>query len=48
MSGAKRSDFLRRMRPKAFLLTALFAGALLAYGIFRGEIGEAMFNAAML
>ena len=37
-----------RIRPIAFLLTAAAAGTLLAYGIFREEIGEVMFNAAML
>ncbi len=35
-------------RPAVFLATALAAGAVLAYGIFRGELGEVMFNAAML
>lgn len=37
-----------RWRPAAFLVTAVAAGSLLAYGIFREEIGEVMFNAAML
>jgi len=37
-----------RWRLVAFLLTALGAGALFAYGVFREEIGEVMFNAAML
>ncbi len=37
-----------RWKPVAFLLTAVGAGLLLAYGIFREEIGEVMFNAAML
>ena len=37
-----------RWRPVAFLVTAAAAGLLLAYGIFREEIGEVMFNAAML
>ncbi|GAB4373561.1 MAG: hypothetical protein Kow00128_23200 [Deltaproteobacteria bacterium] len=37
-----------RLRPAWFLLSALLAGGLLAYGIFREEIGEVMFNAAML
>ncbi len=37
-----------RWRPVAFVLTAVGAGLLLAYGIFREEIGEVMFNAAML
>jgi len=35
-------------RLVAFLLTAVGAGSVLAYGIFRDEIGEVMFNAAML
>lgn len=48
MSTGKRKEILERLRPAAFLLTTLFAGALLAYGIFRGEVGEVMFNAAML
>lgn len=37
-----------RWRPVFFALTAVGAGLLLAYGIFREEIGEVMFNAAML
>lgn len=37
-----------RLRPVMFLLTAVGAGTLLAYGIFREEIGEVLFNAAML
>lgn len=37
-----------RWRPVAFLVTAVAAGSVLAYGIFREEIGEVMFNAAML
>ncbi len=37
-----------KWRLVAFLLTAIGAGTLLAYGIFREEIGEVMFNAAML
>ncbi len=32
----------------AFLLTVAVAGVLLAYGVYREEIGEVMFNAAML
>jgi hypothetical protein len=39
---------MERIRPLLFLLTALIAGSVLAYGIFREEIGEVMFNAAML
>lgn len=35
-------------RPIAFLVTAAGAVAILVYGIFREEIGEVMFNAAML
>jgi len=35
-------------RPIAFIATAVTALALLGYGIFREEIGEVMFNAAML
>jgi len=48
MMKGNRGHILARLRPAAFLLTALFAGGLLAYGIFREEIGEVMFNAAML
>lgn len=32
----------------AFLVTAAAGGALLVYGIYRDEIGEVLFNAAML
>lgn len=32
----------------AFVVTAVSAASILAYGIFREEIGEVMFNAAML
>lgn len=32
----------------AFIVTAVSAASILAYGIFREEIGEVMFNAAML
>jgi hypothetical protein len=32
----------------AFLLTAAAAGALFAVGIYREEIGEVLFNAALL
>jgi len=35
-------------RAAAFLVTAVSAASILAYGIFREEIGEVMFNAAML
>jgi hypothetical protein len=35
-------------RPIAFLLTAAGAVALLVIGVFREEIGEVLFNAAML
>ena len=35
-------------RPVAFIVTAAAAAAVLAVGIFREEIGEVMFNAAML
>ncbi len=31
-----------------FLLTVAAAGAMFAYGVYREEIGEVMFNAAML
>ncbi len=37
-----------RWRLVAFILTAAGAGALFGYGWFREEIGEVMFNAAML
>jgi len=36
------------MRPIAFIVTVAGAAAILVYGIFREEIGEVMFNAAML
>ena len=32
----------------AFIVTVAAAALILAYGIFREEIGEVMFNAAML
>ena len=32
----------------AFVVTVAVSAALLAYGIYRDEIGEVMFNAAML
>jgi hypothetical protein len=35
-------------RRIAFIVTAAGAVAILVYGIFREEIGEVMFNAAML
>ena len=35
-------------RVAAFLVTAVASAAILAFGIFREEIGEVMFNAAML
>jgi len=35
-------------RPIAFVLTAAGAVAVLVFGIFREEIGEVLFNAAML
>jgi hypothetical protein len=35
-------------RVAAFLVTAVASASILAYGIFREEIGEVMFNAAML
>lgn len=35
-------------RVAAFIVTAAGAASILAYGIFREEIGEVMFNAAML
>ncbi len=37
-----------RWRLVAFLLTAVGAGVLFGYGWFREELGEVMFNAAML
>ena len=35
-------------RAAAFVITVAASAAILAYGIFRQEIGEVMFNAAML
>lgn len=35
-------------RPIAFIVTAVSAVSILVFGIFREEIGEVMFNAAML
>jgi len=35
-------------RPIAFIVTVVGAAAILGYGIFREEIGEVLFNAAML
>jgi hypothetical protein len=37
-----------KKRLIAFFLTAAGAGALFAAGIYRQEIGEVLFNAAML
>ncbi len=37
-----------RWRLVAFILTFVGAASLFAYGWFREEIGEVMFNAAML
>ncbi len=37
-----------RSRRIAFLLTAAGGAVLLVYGIYREEIGEVLFNAAML
>jgi len=48
MGRTNGNGILERFRPAAFLLSVLLAGGLLAYGIFREEIGEVMFNAAML
>ena len=45
---SKNGEILERLRPAAFVLSAVLAGAFLAYGIFREEIGEVLFNAAML
>ena len=39
---------MTKMRPALFLATAVAACVVLAYGLFREEIGEVMFNAAML
>lgn len=41
-------DRMKKIRPVAFLATALGAAALLGFGIYREEIGEVLFNAAML
>jgi hypothetical protein len=41
-------DRLSTMRPILFIATAAAACVVLAYGLFREEIGEVMFNAAML
>lgn len=35
-------------RAAAFIVTAVSAASILAFGIFREEIGEVIFNAAML
>ncbi len=37
-----------RARTIAFLVTAIAAVSIAAYGIFRGELREVLFNAAML
>ena len=37
-----------RVRTIAFLVTAIAAVSMLAYGIFRGELGKVLFNAATL
>jgi hypothetical protein len=37
-----------RNRSAAFLFTAVAAAAVLVFGIFRGEIGEVLLNAALL
>ncbi len=37
-----------KLRPFLFAATAVAACAVLAYGLFREEIGEVLFNAAML
>ncbi len=39
---------VRRLRPLLFLGSVLAAAALLGFGLFREEIGEVLFNAAML
>ncbi len=41
-------DRIGRMRPLVFILTAAGAAAVFGYGYFREEIGEVLFNAAML
>ena len=45
MGTARR---LLMSRAAAFLVTIAASASILAYGIFREEIGEVMFNAAML
>jgi len=37
-----------KMRPVAFLLTAAVALAVFVFGLYREEIGEVLFNAAIL
>ena len=37
-----------RARSAAFLVTAVAAAAVLVFGVFRKEIGEVLFNAALL
>ncbi len=39
---------MKNMRPIAFLITVVAAASVLGFGIFREEVGEVMFNAAML
>lgn len=47
-SDAPLDDRLKSIRPALFVATALAAAAVFGYGIFREEIGEVLFNAAML
>ena len=42
------TDRVKKLRPLAFVGTVLAAAALLGMGLFREEIGEVLFNAAML
>lgn len=46
MTGGGTAEM--RTRFIAFLITAAAAGTVLVYGIYREEIGEVLFNAAML
>ncbi len=39
---------MKNIRSIAFLLTFLAAASVLGFGILREEVGEVMFNAAML
>ncbi len=41
-------DRMNRLRPIMFVGTVLAAAAVLGFGLFREEIGEVLFNAAML